>query len=116
MVRVSRRAFVAAAAAALIPAVLARRAAAQGLDLDRARAEGLVGERPDGYLAARVSRPGVESLVDRINAERRQRYSQVAASNNVPLSAVERQAGQALIRRLEPGQYYMTSEGQWVQR
>ena len=116
MVRLSRRAFVAAAAAALAPAALTRPAAAQSLDLDQAKSEGLVGERPDGYLAARVSQAGVESLVDRINAERRQRYAQVAASNNVPLSAVERQAGQALIRRLEPGQYYMTSEGQWVQR
>jgi len=114
MTGISRRALIAAAAAALVPAALPGPAAAQ--DLDRAKAEGLVGERPDGYLAVRVSRPEIEDLVDRINAERRQRYAQIAASNNVPLSAVERQAGQALIQRLNSGEYYMTAEGNWRQR
>lgn len=114
MARISRRAFVLAAGAALGAIALVRPAAA--LTVDEAKRAGLIGEMPNGYLGVRTPGPGVQQLVDTINAQRRQRYQEIAASHGVPLAAVERQAGQALIQRAAPGEYYMNASNQWERR
>lgn len=109
-----RRELLVGAALGLLVAVAPRSASA--LTLDQARAQGLVGELPNGYVAARGNAAGVSGLVDSVNRQRRQQYQQIAAQSNVPIAAVEQQAGQALISRLQPGQWYMNTQNQWVQR
>lgn len=112
--RFARRQGLVAAAAAIFTSLVPRHA--QALTLDQARAQGLVGELPNGYVAARRSAPGVSSLVDSVNQQRRQHYRQIAGQSNAPLAAVEQQAGRALIERLPRGSWYMNARNQWVQR
>ena len=112
--RLGRRQGLSAVAAAILAALVPRHA--QALTLDQARAQGLVGELPNGYVSARRNAPGVSALVDSVNRQRRQRYRQIAGQNNAPLAAVEQQAGRALIERLPRGSWYMNARNQWVQR
>lgn len=109
-----RRWILAGAAAAGLAAVTLRPALA--LSLDEARAQGLVGELPNGYVAARGNAPGVSDLVDSVNRRRRAHYQDIAAQTGVPVAAVEQQAGQALIERLPPGAWYMDSQNRWIQK
>ena len=76
------------------------------LSLDTARSQGLVGETQEGYVAAvGGSNPEVDRLVAEVNAKRRSRYSQIAQSNGLTVSAVARQAGSKLIAKAPRGQY-----------
>jgi uncharacterized protein YdbL (DUF1318 family) len=93
--------------------------AAHADSLDSARAAGLVGERPDGYVAAVNPNPpaDVQKLVDDINAQRRKVYEQLAGEKGVPVEEVAALAAEKTIsQKLQPGWYYMNSAGQWVQK
>ena len=114
MMKPGRRAVMTAAVAAILVSLPGRPAVA--LTLGEARAQGLVGELPNGYIATRRNGPGVTGLVESVNRQRRQRYRQISAETNAPMAAVEQQAGQALIRRLPSGGWYMNPQNQWVQR
>ena len=83
-----------------------------------AKAEGLVGERPDG-LAAIVTdspSPALRQLVNEVNAQRMDEYRQIAADTEAPLEAVQARAGRQIIQRLPAGQYFMDSAGRWRQK
>ncbi len=69
------------------------------LDLDSARAQGLVRETAAGYLVMVKSTPEVQKLVNNINAERKQVYQQIAQRTNTQLNVVEQQAGKKLIAK-----------------
>ena len=71
--------------------------AAAALDLDQAKAQGLVGERQDGYIGQVSGGGDVAAFVAQINAERRAAYENVATQNGIPISQVERLAAQKLI-------------------
>jgi hypothetical protein len=103
----------------IVPAlllVLAGTAAAQGLD--QAKAQGLVGERVDGFVGVvgADAPAAVRALVDQINAERRARYDEIAKKNGTPLDAVAKIAGQKLVERVPAGQYVAGPDGQWQQK
>lgn len=85
------------------------------LSLSEAKSGGLVGERRDGYLGTVTGNPSAEvrALVDKINAERRRLYDEVAASNGTSRSAVEALAGQKLINKAAAGSYVMDASGGW---
>ncbi len=87
-------------------------ARAQALSLDTARAQGLVGEQTNGYVGVVRQAPGVQDLVDAVNAQRRSHYAGLAQRNNVPVAAVEAEAGQELIARAQPG-WFIQDGGQW---
>tara|TARA_R110001592_G_scaffold162198_2_gene395274 strand:+ start:7162 stop:7497 length:336 start_codon:yes stop_codon:yes gene_type:complete len=87
------------------------------LDLGAAKGQGLVGERPDGYLGAvAAGRADVQTLVNDINAQRRIKYQGIAQKRGTSLAAVEQFVGQKLISRAGPGEYVMTPGGQWVRK
>ena len=71
------------------------------LSLDEAKGRGLVGEQLNGYLGivelAQIS--VVQSLVNDINRQRRERYQEIASGNKTSLEAVESLAGKAAIRK-----------------
>ena len=69
------------------------------LDLDSARAQGLVRETAAGYLVTVKSTPEVQKLVKNINAERKQVYQNIAQRTNTQLNVVEQQAGKKLIAK-----------------
>jgi uncharacterized protein len=91
-------------------------AAAQSLD--EAKADGQVGERIDGYVGVvDASTPGdVRAMVDQVNAERRQKYAEIAAERGTSVEAVAQIAGQKLIARAPGGQYVLGADGQWRQK
>ena len=90
---------------------------AWAMDLHAAKTQGLVGERPDGFLG--LVKPGNASaaaLVKDVNAQRLTHYRAIAAKRGTTLEAVEAYVGQKLINRAEPGEYVMTPGGQWVRK
>lgn len=114
MTILTRRAMLAVVAAA---ALLAGTGAAVAQSLDEARAQGLVGERLDGYLAVLGGGGAVQALVDSVNARRRQVYEETAASSGQPLSVVQQIAADRIVReQLSSGMYYMNPSGQWVRK
>jgi hypothetical protein len=87
--------------------------------LDDARAAGLIGERPDGYVDAVQPNPpaDIQQLISQINAQRRKVYQQLAGEKGVPVEEVAALAAEKTIaQRLKPGMYYLNSSGQWVQK
>jgi uncharacterized protein YdbL (DUF1318 family) len=105
--------------AALLLALTLPLAAAHADSLDDARAAGLLGERPDGYVDAVTANPtpDIVSLKEQINAQRRKVYQQLAGEKGVPVEEVAALAAEKTIaQKLKPGMYYMDSSGQWVQK
>ena len=99
----------------LIACALALPAAAAGLDLDAAKAKGLVGERADGYVgvvAAKAS-PEVQALAASVNAQRRATYEEIARKNGTVVDAVAARAGAKLIERAAPGEWVTDATGNW---
>jgi uncharacterized protein YdbL (DUF1318 family) len=86
------------------------------IDLQTAKDQGLVGETPGGYLEA-VSAPSAEirTLVDSINAQRQQKYKDIAARNNTSLEAVELLAGKKAIEKSAPGSFIKLG-GSWQRK
>jgi uncharacterized protein len=91
-------------------------AAAQSLD--EAKAEGQVGERIDGYVGVVDANASgeVRALVDEVNAERREKYAEIAAERGTSVQAVAQIAGQKLIARAPGGEYVLGADGQWRQK
>lgn len=92
-------------------------ATAHAIDLSSAKQEGLVGEKPDGLVAAvSPNAPAaVQKLIAETNQGRLKVYAETAAKQNIPVSQVQAIAAQKLIERAPSGQYVMVN-GQWVQK
>jgi uncharacterized protein YdbL (DUF1318 family) len=103
-------------ASALVLA-LALPTAAVALDLDGARAQGLVGEQTDGYVGAVKGQGGedVRRLVADVNAKRRAAYEQIAREQGTDVTTVAALAGQKLIARMPAGSW-IGDGGRWYQK
>jgi uncharacterized protein YdbL (DUF1318 family) len=108
-----------AAIAVMVVCLMLPVAVAHADPLDDARAAGLLGERPDGYVDAVAPNPSpdIVSLKEQINAQRRKIYQQLAGEKGVPAEEVAALAAEKTIsQKLKPGMYYMNASGQWVQK
>jgi uncharacterized protein YdbL (DUF1318 family) len=89
-----------------------------GLTLEEAKAQGVVGEQPNGYLG--IVQPGasaeVQTLVNDVNQKRRQMYGDIARRNSTKLEAVEMLAGKTAIDNTRPGNFVRSPSGQWVKK
>ena len=86
------------------------------LDLDQARTNGVVGERPDGLVGTVVTpvRPEIQMLVETVNRERLAAYRELAAKDGTPLDAVQKVAGEKQIAKAHAQHwYYMEPSGAW---
>jgi hypothetical protein len=87
-----------------------------GVTLDEAKQQGLLGERPDGYLG--LANPSASSdavsLMKDINNKRRDVYKGIAEKNGTALSAVEALAGAKAIEKTSSGQLIMQPNGTWT--
>lgn len=85
--------------------------------LDQAKAQGWVGERPDGFAGVvKAGAPAdVRALVDQVNAGRRAEYERIAKQQNTTLNAVSAVFGRKLIGRAPPGTFVF-SGGAWVRK
>lgn len=82
-----------------------------------AKANGQVGERPDGLVAVvEGATPALRELVEQVNAQRMNEYEQIAEDTDAPLEAVQARAGRQIIDRLPDGQYFMDAAGRWRQK
>jgi hypothetical protein len=87
------------------------------IELDQARTQGLVGERPDGLLGAVAPSPAadVKSLVETINAARLAEYKSIAQKNGTPVEAVQAIAGEKQVQRAKENKWYvMDAAGKWI--
>ena len=84
------------------------------LDLSDAKDRGLVGEQPNGYLAAvGVATPEIAALVSDINSKRKAAYTEIAKKNGTAIEAVEQLAGQKAIEKTPAGQFVRLPAGEW---
>lgn len=84
-------------------------------DLGSAKADGWIGEKPDGYIGlVRNDAPAdVKALVEAVNEKRRANYQRIAQQQGAPLSEVEKVGGMTAIEKTRPGHYVMDSSGRW---
>lgn len=86
------------------------------LDLDTAKAQGLVGERPDGYLGVvHGGNAEAAALVKDINYKRRLVYEDIAAKRGTSIAAVEATAGAKAIEKTAPGNFILKAD-HWVRK
>jgi uncharacterized protein YdbL (DUF1318 family) len=85
--------------------------------LDDAKAAGLIGERPDGYVAAVEPNPSpdIVALIKKINAKRRSAYETIAQQENVAVEQVGALTAEKIKRQAPPGHYFMAADGRWEQ-
>ncbi len=96
-------------------AALGTTAKASGIDLERAKDQGLVGEKADGYVGIVVAQTNslVQALVNQVNAKRRAAYEEIAKKNGTSVDAVARLAGEKLIERAAQGEWVTDADGVW---
>jgi uncharacterized protein YdbL (DUF1318 family) len=86
------------------------------LSLDEAKAKGLVGERPNGYLGSvNPSNAESQSLIEDVNRKRKQAYEEIAKRNRTDIRAVETLAGEKAIQNTAPGNF-IEGPGGWMKK
>ena len=83
--------------------------------LNNAKAQGLVGETPAGYLAVVSSAGQAQQIVDAINQARREEYARIAQQHGIPVGKVELVAGQKAVDKTPAGQF-VKMDGSWVKK
>jgi uncharacterized protein YdbL (DUF1318 family) len=91
---------------------------AWALDLQEAKARGLVGEANTGYLSYVKAPAGAEvkALVDGVNRQRRQMFADTAKANALAVDQVALRFYQRAVQATESGNYYQNPAGQWVRK
>ena len=84
--------------------------------LGDAKAAGLVGETPSGLLAVVRENPAPETLalIEDINAQRVERFREIAASTGATLQQVGALVGQRQIDNAPSGTFIQGNDGVWV--
>ena len=82
------------------------------VDLSTAKAQGLVGEQPDGYLGLVKPDAGgdVKAMMNDINSARKNEYQAIAKRNNTDLNVIEKLAGKKAIEKTPAGQFVKLRE------
>ena len=83
--------------------------------LQPAKEQGLVGEQPNGYLAAVTGSADADAIVKLINDARRAEYTRLARENNIGVAEIEAIAGQKAIERTQRG-HFILIDGKWIQK
>jgi uncharacterized protein len=86
--------------------------------LEAGKRAGLIGEWPDGLVGMVDSAlpADLRTLVERINAQRLDRYRAVAQQNGLALDKVQAVAGRQLIDRTPSGQFVLDGAGRWLRK
>lgn len=85
------------------------------LELQEAKEKGLVGEMANGYLGSPQSSPSAEvaALIADINSKRKEKYQEIAKAQGIPLTAVEKLAGEKAFSKTESGHYINMPGSGW---
>ena len=81
--------------------------------LSSAKASGLVGEQPNGYLGVGENSGDAAEIARLINQARKAEYQRLAKQNNIQLSDVESMAGKKALEKTPSGQYIQVN-GRWM--
>lgn len=92
--------------------------AAFAITLQEAKSQGLVGEQRDGYVGFVTSNVPAEvtALVQQVNAERRQRYQQIARENGITEVQVRALAYEQAVTATQSGHFLQNTSGAWVKK
>ena len=88
---------------------------AWAVDLSDAKAQGLVGEGNDGYLAA-VQQPAsaeVKALVSSVNSKRKAQFEKTARNTGTTVLQVSNRFYELAVQKTAPGHYYQDKGGRW---
>ena len=90
---------------------------AWAIDIQTAKAQGLVGEANTGYLAA-VGTPSAEvkALVAEVNAKRKAEFQRTAEKTGATLQQVQVRFYELAVQRTEAGHYYQDASGNWKRK
>lgn len=102
--------------AALFAVAVFFAAEAFAMDLSQARAQGLVGEKLDGYIGVVVASPDASAVVSDVNARRRAEYEKISKDNGQPVSVVGKVAAENIINGLSRGSLYQGADGSWKKK
>jgi uncharacterized protein YdbL (DUF1318 family) len=104
--------------ALVLGVALAATAPAVDMSLERAKDEGLVGERADGYVGIVVPQTNslVQAMVGQVNQKRRAAYAEIAKKNGTSVESVALLAGEKLIERAAKGEWVTDAQGNWRQK
>lgn len=83
--------------------------------LSQAKATGLLGEQPNGYLGVVKAEGSSNEIARLINEARRAEYQRLAKDNNIELSDVETMAGKKTLEKTPVGQYIQLN-GKWLKK
>lgn len=88
------------------------------LELQTAKAQGLVGERANGYLGSPKASASAEvkALIAEINAKRKKKYAEIAAKQGIKLNVVEKLAGEKAQKKTKSGHFIQAPNGAWQKR
>ncbi|MDC9588905.1 YdbL family protein [Xenorhabdus sp. XENO-10] len=89
---------------------------AVSMTLNEAKQQRLVGETFSGYLAPVKNTQNAQLMVKKINDERKKKYAEIAAQNNMTTEQVAKIAGEKLVSRAVSGEYVLGINGNWVQK
>jgi uncharacterized protein len=82
-----------------------------------ARAAGVIGEQPDGYLGfVSTPTPEIRRMVEDLNIRRRAAYTERAAAANATVEQFAFTSGCNLIAQTVAGEKYMSPDGRWLTR
>ena len=86
--------------------------------LDVPRAQGLIGERYDGYALVHDAHASeaVRALVEKINGERRQVYATQATATGAPAAEVGKVYGLQILQKAPAGTWLQGADGRWRQK
>lgn len=98
-------------------AVVGFSVSAFAMDLNSAKRSGLIGERPNGLIAATLPNPSpaLTELIETTNAGRMEVYKQAADNQHIPLKEVQAIAAQKIYDLASPGDYLMVN-GKWQKK
>lgn len=91
---------------------------AWAIDIRDAKAQGLVGEANNGYLAA-VHTPAsaeVRALIADVNAKRKARFDVTAKKTGATVVQVAYRFYELAVQRTAPGNYYQDGNGRWKKK
>lgn len=83
--------------------------------LSEVKAQGLVGEKPDGYLGVVSNSGSAAEIVSLINDARLAQYQRLAKDNNISVADVQAMAGQKAIEKTPSGQYVQINQ-KWAKK
>ncbi len=70
------------------------------LDLQQARAQGILAEQPNGYIKVAVPSPEATKLASDVNAARKAEYQRISKENGQPIDVVAKIAAGEIAKKL----------------